>query len=280
MIRRLFLTVMFLASFGGQLIAQDQDSVQTVSIESIGYDFVIVNPRFQNAFTFMGRDFGLDIPVLSTDLMYYFRSGVYVNLSALKFIEENLPWQYALSLGYATDLSEKTDINISVSQFLVAGESAIAGIQNLAFVQGSFGWEWGPLYSSFQAQGLFSEFGIDLFLSSHHSRYFEIDQRLFKSITVSFEPKLSIMAGTSNFYLMGNFEIFPEEREALNQFEFLSTEFMLPLTFTKGMFELEFQSRYVRPFNVPLFDPSRPRFLFLAQASYSLPIKKRIKSRK
>lgn len=87
----------------------------------------------------MGRDFGLEVPVVSTELMYYIRSGVYVNLSALKFMEENLPWQYALSLGYATDLSEKTDVNISCSQFLVAGESAIAGIQNLAFLKGSFG---------------------------------------------------------------------------------------------------------------------------------------------
>lgn len=279
MIKKLGFILLFLVSFKGQLAAQDQDSVQTASIESIGYDFIIVNTRFQNAFTFMGRDFGLDIPVISTDLMYYFRSGVYVNLSTLKFMEENLPWQYALSLGYATDLSEKTDINISYSQFLVAGESAIAGIQNLAFLQGSFGWEWGPLYSSFQTQILFNE-GIDYFFTSHHSRYFEIDQRLFNAIVVSFEPKLSLMAGTNNFYQMGNFEVLPEEQDDLGKFGIQSFEFSLPLTFTKGLFELEFQSRYVRPFNIPMFDPSQPRFMFLAQASYSIPVKKNIKKKK
>ncbi|TVP50636.1 MAG: hypothetical protein EA341_06845 [Mongoliibacter sp.] len=279
MIKKLGFIILFFFSLSGQLSAQDQDSVQTASVESIGYDFVIINSRFQNAFTFMGRDFGLDIPIISTDLMYYFRSGVYVNLSALKFMEENLPWQYALSLGYATDLSETTDINISYSQFLVAGESAIAGIQNLAFLQGSFGWEWGPLYSSFQAQTLFNE-SIDYFFTSHHSRYFEIDQRLFKSVVVSFEPKLSLMAGTNNFYQMGNFEMLPEEQDDLGKFGLQSFEFMLPLTFTKGLFELEFQYRFVNPFSVPLFDPSRPRSLFLGQASYSIPVKKNIRKKR
>ncbi len=275
MIKRLGFVILFFLSLCGQLSAQDQDSVQTASVESIGYDFVIINSRFQNAFTFMGRDFGLDIPIISTDLMYYFRSGVYVNLSALKFMEENLPWQYALSLGYATNLSEKADINISYSRFLVAGESAIAGIQNLTFLQGSFGWEWGPLYSSFQAQGLFNK-NIDYFFTSHHSRYFEIDQRLFKSVVVSFEPKLSFMLGANNYYQMGSFEMLPEEQDDLGKFGFQSFEFMFPLTFTKGLFELEFQSRYVNPFNVPLFDLSRPRFLFLGQVSYSIPFRKNI----
>jgi hypothetical protein len=276
--KRVQLFILFLFSVLGNSFAQTNDSTQVDSDQAVVYDFVIFNARFQNAFTFLGRDFGLDIPVLSNDMMYYFQGGVYVNLSALKFMEENLPWQYALSLGYATDLSEKTDINLSYSQFLVAGESAVAGIQNLAFLQGTFGWEWGPLYSSFQNQLLFNG-DIDYFFATHHSRYFEFDQKLFKKITVAFEPKLSLMAGTNNFYLMGLYEIKPEELSEFNKFKFQSMEISLPVTLTRGMFEFEIFGRYVRPFNVPEFDFSRPRFIYGAQMSYSLPIKRTKKSK-
>lgn len=252
--------------------AQDADSV-TVKEERTVYDFIILNSRYQNAFAFLGRDFGMNIPLISSDVMYYFNSGLYLNASGIKFLQEGVPWQYALTAGYAKDITEKADINVSYSQFIVADESQVTGIQNLAFLQGTIGWEWGPLYSSVQGQFLFNE-KLDYFVSSHHSRYFEFDQKLSKTITVSFEPKFSLMGGTSRFYLMGGYEITPNELEDLDKFRLQSWEFMLPVTFTIGYFDLEFQTRYIRPLNVPEFDLSQGRFVFGGQLSYAIPVKR------
>jgi hypothetical protein len=272
--KTLLFTVCWLGNFTHGK-AQDADTLK-VSDDKTVYDFIILNSRYQNAFTFLGRDFGLDIPMASTDVMYYFNSGLYFNASGIKFFQSGLPWQYALTAGYAKEISEKTDFNLSYSQFIVVDESAVTGIQNLAFLQGTVGWEWGPIYSSLQGQFLFNE-ELDYFISSHHSRYFEFDQKLFKTFTVSFEPKFSLMAGTSRFYLMGQYEFTPNELDDLDKFRLQSWEFILPLTFSVGYFDFEFQARYVRPLNVPDFDLSYGRFVYGGQLSYAIPVKRKKK---
>jgi hypothetical protein len=267
---------LFTALFFGTVfitLAQETDSV-AVSEEKTVYDFVIINSKYQNAFAFMGRDFGLSIPFVSSDVMYYFSSGLYLNASAFKFFQDGVPWQYSLTAGYAKDITEKTDFDVSYSQFIVADESSVTGIQNLAFLQGTFGWEWGPVYSSVQGQFLFNE-ELDYFLNFHSSRYFEFDKKLFKTFTVSFEPKLSLLVGTGRFYLMGGYEFTPNELDDMNKFKLQSLEFMLPLTLTVGYFDFEFQTRYVRPLNVPEFDSSQGRFLFGGEVSYAIPVKRK-----
>jgi len=269
-------TLLFTMLWLGSLIhvqAQQADTV-VVSNEETIYDFLILNSRYQNAFTFLGRDFGLNIPMVSTDVMYFFNSGLYFNATGIKFFQSGIPWQYAFTAGYAKDISKKTDFNLSYSQFIVVDESDVTGIQNLAFLQGTFGLEWGPIYSSIQGQVLFNE-DLDYFVSSHHSRYFEFDQKLFKSFTVSFEPRFSLMAGTSRFYLMGQYEFTTNELDDLDKFRLQSWEFMLPLTFNVSYFDFEFQARYVRPLNVPDFDLSSGRFVFGGQLSYAIPVKRK-----
>lgn len=253
--------------------AQNTDTLTVNEKESV-YDFFIVNSRFQNAFTFMGRDFGTNIPMISTDMMYFHNSGFYLNASGIKFFQPDVPWQYALTAGYAKDISEKTDINVSYSQFIVENESNVTGIQNLSFLQGTLGWEWGPIYSSIQGQLLFNQ-GTDYFVSSHHSRYFEFDQQLFNTFTVSFEPRFSLMAGTSRFYRMGGFEITENEWDELDKFILQSWEILLPITFNKGYLDIEFQTRYVKPLNVPDFDLSSGRFVWGVQLSYAIPVKRK-----
>jgi hypothetical protein len=271
---KLLLALLFVGNFSVAEILKS-DSTAT-NQEEYRYDFMILNSRYQNAFTFLGRDFGLDIPVVSTDVMYFFNSGIYFNATGIKFFQSGLPWQYALTAGYAKEITEKTDINLSYSQFIVVDESEVTGIQNLAFLQGTFGWEWGPIYSSVQGQFLFNE-EMDYFISSHHSRYFEFDQKLFKTFTVSFEPKFSLLAGTSRFYLMGQYEFSRNELIDLDKFRLQSWEFLLPITFTLGYLDFEFQARYVSPLNVPELDFSTSRFVFGGQLSYAIPVKRKVK---
>ncbi|MFD2034230.1 hypothetical protein ACFSKL_05470 [Belliella marina] len=268
---RLILVFAFSITIIKSAISQESDSTD-VSGEKEVYDFILINAKYQNAFHFLGRDFGENIPLFSTDMMYYFHSGLYFNASTIKFMQAELPWQYALSLGYNKDLSEKTDLNLSYSQFFVNEKSDITGIQNLGFLQGTLGWEWGLLYSNIQAQFLFNE-QTDYFLSSSHSRYFESDKKLFKKVTLSFEPKFTLMAGTSRFYQNG-YDLIDQENQDLEKFQLLSWEAVLPVAFGIGYWDIEFHTRYINPLNIPSFDESRKRFIFTLQTSYAIPIKK------
>ena len=253
--------------------SQEADSIGKEEKAPV-YDFLIVNGRYQSAFTFLGRDFGQTISFGSLDLMYFFNSGVYFNISSFKFLQTDVPLQYGLTLGYFKEISNTTDFNISYSQFIVNQSTGITGIENLGFLQSTFGLDWGIMYSTVQPQVLFNEKN-DYFLGSHHSRYFEIDQKLFKKITVSFEPKFSILAGTSRFYQSGFDGLLETDQiENTDRFQLVSNEFTLPLTFASGGWEFEFQPRYVVPLNVPEFDSSANRFIWGFQFSYAVPVKK------
>jgi len=264
--------LIFLA-LGSHVSAQETDTT-TLEPKEDKYDFVILSGKYHNAFTFFGRDFGQTIPFVSTDLMYYFHSGFYVNASGFKFMETDLPIQYSLSLGYRRDLTENTDLNVSYSQFLVSGNSSVAGIQNLGLLQTTFGLDWNYLYSTIQVQGLFSD-RPDIFLSSQHSRFFQFDQKLFKAITISFEPKFTLTAGSSRFYNLGDYpELDESDINKLEKLNILSWDFMLPVSFEYKSFEMEVFSRYVAPLNLPEFDQSRNRFIHGVQLNYFLGIKR------
>lgn len=262
-----------LLAISGNAFAQDTDTISSVPVED-KYDFVIISGKYNNAFSFFGRDFGQTIPFLSTDIMYYFNSGFYINASGFKFIDTELPIQTSVSLGYRRDLSQNTDLNVSYSQFLVSGNSSVTGIQNLGLLQTTFGVDWKYLYSTIQVQGLFSE-RPDIFLSSQHSRFFQFDQKLFNAITVSFEPKFTVTAGSSRFYNLGDYPEFTEsDIKKLEKLNMLSWDFMVPVAFEYKSFEVEVFSRYVAPLNTPEFDQSRNRFIHGVQLNYFLAIKR------
>jgi len=276
MIKSLLTKITILLIFfaiGHQVSAQETDTT-TAEQKEDKYDFVILSGKYHNAFSFFGRDFGQTIPFLSTDLMYYFHSGFYINASGFKFLDTDLPIQSSLSVGYRRDLTQNTDLNVSYSQFLVSGNSSVAGIQNLGLLQTTFGLDWKYLYSTIQVQGLFSE-RPDIFLSSQHSRFFQFDQKLLKRITVSFEPKFTLTAGSSRFYNLGDYpELDETEKSRLEKINLLSWDIMLPVSFEYKSFELEVFSRYVAPLNTPEFDLSSSRFIHGFQLNYFLGIKR------
>ncbi|WP_373494667.1 hypothetical protein [Aquiflexum sp.] len=270
---KLSLTLVLYFLFMGNSYGQESDSTNKEDRETV-YDFLIINARYQNAFTFLGRDFGQTIPFGSLDIMYFFNSGVYINLSSFKFLQTEIPLQYGATLGYFKEISGNTDINISYSQFIVGQSSGIAGIENMGFLQTTLGLDWGMMYSTIQPQILFNEMN-DYFVSSHHSRYFEIDQKLWKKITVSFEPKFSLLAGTSRFYQIGNSgQMENGQLENTDRFQLVSSEITFPITLAKGGWEFEFQPRYIVPLNLPEFDNSRNRFIWGFQISHAVPVKK------
>jgi hypothetical protein len=250
------------------------DSLTQDSLPSNRYDFLILSSKYQNAFTFVGRDFGQNLPLWTTDAMYYFDNGLYVNGSVIKFLDADIPIQYSGTLGYVKDLTNRLDVNLSYSRFFMSSDSEISGIQNLSFVQGGIGLDWGLLYSTFSGQWLFGN-QTDFFISSQHSRYFQFNEKLFDKIKVGFEPKFTFMAGSRLFHLGSITDVTAYPIKEFESIKSLAWEASMPIHFSISSWEVEFSTRYVNPLNVPDFDFSTKRWMYSVELSYALPIKRK-----
>jgi hypothetical protein len=166
--------------------------------DSVLYDFIYVGGKYQSQFAFLGRNFGQRIPFVTADLSYV-RSNFWVSGSVYRFYENSIPVQSSISGGYSTEFSKKVDFNVSYTQFLIPANEGIARLQSLGLFQTTTGLDWNYLYSTLQVQVLAYD-QPDVFISSQHSRYFEFNKKLFKRITVSFQPVFSFTLGTSRFY--------------------------------------------------------------------------------
>jgi hypothetical protein len=272
--KRLFLTLWILYLLGSKTVQAQEPDSSSREEKLPKTDFIIFNGKYQNAFTFLGRDFGQNIPFTCIDAMYLWNSGFYANIGVFKFLQTDVPFQYAATLGYTKELGKKTDIHASYSQYFVADMSEVIGIQNLGLLQTTFGLDWNILYSTIQLQGLFNE-QPDFFVSMTHSRYFQFDQKLFGAFQVSFEPTLELLSGTRHFYWMGGFEESDFPSQEFSKIKLLSAEASIPLVFGIGGWDIEFESRYVMPMNTAAFDESKNRFVFSLGLSHAIPIQRK-----
>jgi hypothetical protein len=253
--------------------SQEQDSVETASSETAVYDFLLVSGQYQTRTTFMGRDFGQKTPFFSTDVMYWHHLGVYLTASLSKFFIEDLSWQKGFGLGFAGQFSKKADFDFSVSEFWGASYLNASGTDNIGVVQGTVGLDWGLLYSTTQFQYLIND-PADFFIVSNHSRYFELDKRLWEKAVLSFEPRLSFFFGTSNYYQIGGYDLSWREFLETDDFKIQSVELAVPVNLTAGRFEFQLEPKWVIPVNVPDYDASTANIQAALKVTYALPIKK------
>jgi hypothetical protein len=255
-------------------VSASKNKMERDSLEVTTYDFLILSTKYQNAFTFLGRDFGQDLSLQTVDVMYYFNSGLYLNGSVIKFFDTEISIQYSGTVGYIKEISKRFDVNMSYSQFFMSSDSKIAGVQNLGFLQGGVGLDWGLMYSTLSGQWLISD-QTDFFLSSQHSRYFQFNQKLFQKIIVGFEPKATFIAGSRLFHLGALTDISTYSLDEFSAIKALSAEISIPFNFSLGAFEIEFSPKYVHPVNVPDFDFSKRRFVYSIDLSYILPVRRK-----
>lgn len=276
--------------------------------DSTVYDFIFLGARYQNQFTFLGRNYGQKIPFVTADLMYYTHFNLWVSVSGYSFSESSIPLQSAISIGYLGDLTKKIDYNLSFTEFLIPANDQITALQSLSFFQATIGLDWNYLYSTLQTQVMLYS-SPDVFITSQHSRYFIFNKKLFNKIEVSFQPAFSFTLGTSRFMYSpdeslggrgprnpnavnnpgngngngngnpggGN----PEEPDtsAGNRISFLSWDMALPITFQWGRFSLEYGIRYTHPLNVIEDDESGPTVIHGIDLYYHIPVKRLKKSK-
>jgi hypothetical protein len=260
----------FLISRG---FTQDLDSLEDSSrVESTNY--LIVSTGFINRANFMSRDFGQKLPLSSTELLFWHNSGIYVTALASKFMDPSLSWQNGLGLGYSISLSPKVDVDASYHHFVGASNLNSSGKDQIGMLQGTWGLDWGLLYSTTQALYLVNDPG-DFFIVSRHSRYFEFDYRIGGKAIVSFEPQLTFYLGTSNYYQLGGYDLTQKEFLATRSFIFQGLDIAIPFTLSAGSVEFQLEPKWVNPVQVPYYDQSSSNFQLALKASFTFGLTKK-----
>jgi hypothetical protein len=260
----------FLVSPG---FTQELDSLKdSSSVESNNY--LIASTGFINRANFMSRDFGQKLPLSSTELLFWHNSGIYLTALASKFMDSDLSWQNGLGLGYSVSISPRVDADVSYHHFFGASNLNSSGKDQIGMLQGTWGLDWGILYSSTQAIYLVNDPG-DFFLVSRHSRYFEFDRRIGGVATFSFEPQVTFYLGTSNYYRIGGYELSQKEYAATRNFLIQGMDFSIPLSLSSGSFEFQLEPKWVIPVQVPQYDVSSSNFQLALKATYTFAIQKK-----
>ena len=268
----LILLFLLFALIPNLCLAQELES-KGDSVASESGNYLIVSTGFQNKASFMSRDFGQKIPIFSTELLFWHRSGVYFATTLSKFLTTDLSWQKGVGAGFFKPLSPKLDVDFSYHHFFGASNLNSTGQDNLGMAQGTIGLDWGILYSTTQAMYLVNSPG-DFFISSRHSRYFELDQPITGGGILSVEPRFSLFLGTSNYYRIGGYEFTRTQYLETQRFTAQGLEMALPITLSYSKVEFQLEPRWVIPTQVPEYDTSSARFQLGIKASYTLPLKR------
>lgn len=253
-------------------MAQDLES-QGDSLTRESGDYLIVSTGFQNKASFMSRDFGQKIPIFSSDLLFWHRSGAYLSTTLSKFLTTDLSWQKGVGAGFFKPLSSKLDVDFSYHHFFGASNLNSTGQDNLGMAQGTIGLDWGILYSTTQAMYLVNSPG-DFFISSRHSRYFELDQPIKGGGVLSVEPRFTLFLGTSNYYRIGGYEFTRTQYLETQRFVAQGLEMALPISLSYSRLEFQLEPRWIVPTQVPDYDTSSSRFQLAIKASYTLSLKR------
>jgi hypothetical protein len=273
MIKGLFLLLTLNLLLFFPVNAQETDSLKDTTAQTASSNYLFIGTTYQSRVNFMGRDFGQKIPLFSSDILFWHRTGLYVNATVAKFFVSDLSWQKGLGLGFSRDLSPKTDIDLSFNEFFGANNLNESGMDNIGMLQGTLGLDWGLLYSTTQLLYLFNQ-PSDFFLISRHSRYFELDQRFGKSGVLSFEPRLTFYLGTSNYYQIGGYELTSKQFLDTQRFVSQAVDLSVPISLNFSNLELQLEPRWVIPTSVPEYDLSSSHFQLALKATYAFQLKK------
>jgi hypothetical protein len=114
----------------------------------------------------------------------------------------------------------------------------------------------------------------DFFITSRHSRYFELDQPLLAGGILSFEPRFTLFLGTSNYYRIGGYEFTRTQYLETQRFVAQGLEMALPISLSYSRLEFQLEPRWIVPTQVPDYDTSSSRFQLAIKASYTLSLKR------
>ena len=267
------------------------DSLAPETIEHL----LVIGATLGNNSSYLGRYQSARLPYYATDVTYKHKSGwwmaatAYQVLNSVSFIDE-----VDLMGGWNMDLTKKLDASFYYSRFFFSPESDLIKASVSNSFNASAGLDWGFVYTRLSGSLLLGE-ATDFFLVLENSRYFEIEKFLHKKDYLSFEPKISLIAGTQTFVethlVKRNSPVSApinspvgggrpgggpggpsapgstDSQSSTTAFSIMTYELNLPLSYTFHKTSLEFSGRYTIPVNLLDGDTSTPQ-LFLTASIY------------
>ena len=218
----------------------------------VGADFISNN-------VFMGRTGINNVPMISPDIKYTFKSGLYFSgdMDILPNNKKNTIDGGNLTAGYDFDITDNFEGGVSYSKLLYTANSTLVGSSLTNMFNINFDYDIGDIITpSISADYGLNSGGVanDIFVNAGIAHDF-IAEKIFGSKDVFIiSPTVSVNFGTQNFYdayikrkvyknkkvnaLVTAFE------SRLNQFELLDYELSAPLEYKIKHFTFEFTPTY------------------------------------
>ena len=233
-----------------------------------------VGLRYESDYTYFGRSQAGALPFAATTLTYTTKDGLYASAELYSLLGTKAALDETdLTLGWDHNLGKTLDVSLSYSRyFFPSGSELVKSSVNNSF-DAALGQDWKVLYTQLSATYLFGK-GIgrgDAFLVLENSRSFEIPHVLGARNFLTFEPLLSLAAGTQSFAEASLTRRSGRKSSLVRRFGLVDYEVSVPLTYTVGKVALAAGWRYVRPVNLPADDvDSRALSVWTAGVTLSL----------
>lgn len=246
----------------------DVDTLKTeddVPVEKFSF---FLGAKYGSNYVYYGRSFSENKPFYSTDLNIMHKSGFWTSGSVYHIYNEK-PYInfYDLSLGWQDNFNSWLDGGISFSRFVFPRLNFDGSSVGFSYWNFQTGLDWIFLYSSISASFVTGD-NIDFFLVVKNSRYFQTKKFSKEKMYFSFDPSLTLVAGTSDFYkvtlVKRGFGRWPgiisvvEDRS----FQILDMEMSFPFALNWGKFSFEPAISYYHPVNLTYNDISKQGFYF------------------
>lgn len=154
---------------------------------------------YGNNSSFFGRIQMLKYPYLSADVTLKSKRGLWFSALSYQIIGiSGTVDETDLAAGWDVNVSERVDASLSYSRFFFGANNPLIKSGTNNAVTAYSGIDLGHVYTRLSGCYIFGSVH-DVFLILDNSRYFEKKNVLHKKGYLSFEPRISVIAGTQSF---------------------------------------------------------------------------------
>jgi hypothetical protein len=230
---------------------------------------------------YLGSTISQDKPFFSTGVTYGYRNSLFVSgsVSHLNGVDPFVAF-YTLSGSYSHAFNSWFDISAAVSGYKTPESLQQALFSDFAFINLTTGFDWKLIYTKLSVGDLISDENR-VYFQIRNSRYFEIPDLLKGKVSISFDPNINILFGqlirivtTTGVIKYGNSPPFRHIKKdhytTIESYSYkyglMDLEFSIPVTFSYGIFTVEFEPDYILPVHTNSYYPTPEGFSFFVNA--------------
>ena len=255
----IFLPARFLSGQADSVTVGKPDTVET-SVVKQGKHSLYASAALGSNMVYLGSTITSNKPYYSAGLTYGYKTDFYLSASA-SHIQGTDPFAafMSLSANYLHTFNKWFDISAQASGFFPAQSLKSTLFNNFVFGNFTAGFDWKILYTKVSAGALLSSTNTG-FIQFSNSRYFETHSFFKGKAFVSFDPEINLLFGEiiTEKTQTGEKRYTPPFRHYRKipppplvtyseRFGAMNAQFILPVAFNYGKFNLEAMPCYIVP---------------------------------